>query len=186
MSGGFLDGRDFSGGASPPEKLKFSQTCSLLSQYLKGKESINLFSQHTPALTTLQDAINTNSSEKQASIDLGSAQMTIFYGGQVLVVDNLPAANAKEVMQLASKYSHVNTTADNHCGNSNPSASTTCIQAKENQMQAQPLDSDLPIARRASLHRFLEKRKDRATARAPYQINNPSGESSKQKFDLNL
>lgn len=183
MSRSFLDGS----GNAPPEKLKFSQTCNLLSQYLKGKgsirdlnfepetsDAINLFSQHTPAL---QDAINTTCSEKQASIDLRSAQMTIFYAGQVLVVDNLPAANAKEVMQLASKYNYVNKTADNCCGNSNPSA--------EN--QTQPLDSDLPIARRASLHRFLEKRKDRATARAPYQFNNnPSGESSKQKFDLNL
>nr|GMC50000.1 protein TIFY 10A-like [Ipomoea batatas] len=31
---------------------------------------------------------------------------------------------------------------------------------------------DLPIARRSSLHRFLEKRKDRAIARAPYQVHN--------------
>lgn len=195
MSRSFLDGREFSGGNVPPEKLKFSQTCNLLSQYLKGKgsirdlnfeteesgrkheESINPFSRHAPALTTLQEeAINTTSR---------SSQMTIFYAGQVLVVDNLPAANAKEVLQLASKYNNVNKTADNCCGNSKPSASTS-IQPKENQTQMQPLDSDLPIARRASLHRFLEKRKDRATARAPYQFNNPSGESSKEKFDLNL
>ncbi|XP_074330907.1 jasmonate ZIM domain-containing protein 1-like isoform X2 [Apium graveolens] len=190
MSRSFLDGRESSGDA-PPEKLKFSQTCNLLGQYLKGKgsitdlnfeteesgpkheESINLFSQHTPALTTHQESINTNSSEKQAAIDLRSAQMTIFYAGQVLVVDNLPAANAKEVMRLASKFNNVNRTTENCCRNS-----------KENQTQT--LDSDLPIARRASLHRFLEKRKDRATARGPYQFNNPSGESSKEKFDLNL
>ncbi|XP_017232970.1 protein TIFY 10A isoform X2 [Daucus carota subsp. sativus] len=195
MSRSFLDGGESSGNA-PPEKLRFSQTCNLLSQFLKGKgsirdlnfepeklgtkneEPINLFSPHAPALTTLQD-----SSEKQASIDTRTAQMTIFYAGQVLVVDNLPAANAKEVMQLASKYNNANKAADNFCGTSKPSASAT-IQARDN--QAQPPDSDLPIARRASLHRFLEKRKDRASARAPYQFNNTSGESSKQKFDLNM
>ncbi|OIT25899.1 PREDICTED: protein TIFY 10A-like [Nicotiana attenuata] len=59
--------------------------------------------------------------------------------------------------------------------------------------------SELPIARRSSLHRFLEKRKDRATARAPYQVvhNNPlpsssnnNGESSSKdcedQLDLNF
>lgn len=66
--------------------------------------------------------------------------MTIFYAGQVLVVDNLPAANAKEVLQLASKYNDVNKTTDNRCGNSKLSASTS-IQAKENQKQTPPLDS---------------------------------------------
>ncbi|KAL2321918.1 hypothetical protein Fmac_026297 [Flemingia macrophylla] len=30
---------------------------------------------------------------------------------------------------------------------------------------------DLPLAKKASLHRFLEKRKDRIAARAPYQTN---------------
>ncbi|KAK4349811.1 hypothetical protein RND71_029124 [Anisodus tanguticus] len=59
--------------------------------------------------------------------------------------------------------------------------------------------SELPIARRSSLHRFLEKRKDRATVRAPYQVvhNNPlpsssnnNGESSSKdcedQLDLNF
>lgn len=79
-------------------------------------------------------------SEKQASIDPMTAQMTIFYAGQVLVVDNLPAANAKEVMQLASKYNNVNKSDDNFCNKLRPSASAS-IQAKENQTQTQPLDS---------------------------------------------
>ncbi|MQM10916.1 hypothetical protein Taro_043814 [Colocasia esculenta] len=39
----------------------------------------------------------------------------------------------------------------------------------------QPAASDLPIARRVSLNRFLEKRKDRITAKAPYQVNASSG-----------
>ncbi|EYU45898.1 hypothetical protein ABFS82_04G092100 [Erythranthe guttata] len=49
-------------------------------------------------------------------------------------------------------------------------------------------DSDLPIARRSSLHRFLGKRKDRAAARGPYQLQEQPASSSKgdEHFDLNL
>lgn len=59
--------------------------------------------------------------------------------------------------------------------------------------------SELPIARRSSLHRFLEKRKDRALVRAPYQVvhnnhlpssSNNNGESSSKgsedQLDLNF
>ncbi|KAL7152341.1 hypothetical protein ABFS83_04G090500 [Erythranthe nasuta] len=49
-------------------------------------------------------------------------------------------------------------------------------------------DSDLPIARRSSLHRFLGKRKDRAAARGPNQLQEQPASSSKgdEQFDLNL
>ncbi|XP_062087846.1 jasmonate ZIM domain-containing protein 1-like isoform X2 [Humulus lupulus] len=43
---------------------------------------------------------------------------------------------------------------------------------QERPAEAAANGSDLPIARRNSLHRFLEKRKDRVAAKAPYQVNN--------------
>ncbi|KAF4399347.1 hypothetical protein G4B88_022430 [Cannabis sativa] len=43
---------------------------------------------------------------------------------------------------------------------------------QESNAEAAANGSDLPIARRNSLHRFLEKRKDRVAAKAPYQVNN--------------
>nr|WRU92864.1 TIFY protein 9 [Isodon rubescens] len=47
--------------------------------------------------------------------------------------------------------------------------------------------SDLPIARRSSLHRFLEKRKDRAAVRGPYhQVQEQAGFSSKGDEQLEL
>ncbi|PKU84925.1 Protein TIFY 10A [Dendrobium catenatum] len=79
------------------------------------------------------------------------SQLTIFYGGKVLVFDNFPAEKANDLMQLASK-------------GQNFSSGTTSLVA-----------SDLPIARKTSLHRFLEKRKDRINAMSPYQPIKSSG-----------
>ncbi|KAL8043480.1 hypothetical protein ABFX02_09G122700 [Erythranthe guttata] len=48
--------------------------------------------------------------------------------------------------------------------------------------------SDLPIARRSSVHRFMEKRKERAVMRGPYQNQEQRPTSSSkgdQQFDLN-
>ncbi|KAK4361775.1 hypothetical protein RND71_017016 [Anisodus tanguticus] len=89
-----------------------------------------------------------------------------------------------------------------------PGSISSAPQKQQEQQQQQQIQShttgtssssELPIARRSSLHRFLEKRKDRATVRAPYQVvhNNPlpsssnnNGESSSKdcedQLDLNF
>ncbi|XWS17518.1 hypothetical protein CRYUN_Cryun33cG0074500 [Craigia yunnanensis] len=135
---------------------------------------------------------------KSAAVEPQAAQMTIFYGGQVMVFNDFPADKAKEIMLLASKGS-----SQNNSFNPNPAKTNTpftssiarspiesgvgvpptsnvvpnfrnnvtqeCIQPAQ-----RPIPGDLPIARRASLHRFLEKRKDRITTKAPYQTASPS------------
>ncbi|GER41727.1 jasmonate Zim-domain protein [Striga asiatica] len=112
-----------------------------------------------------------------------SAQMTIFYSGQVVVFDDLPADKAKEILMLAAKSSGA---AQNrprapfpslHAAHS-PAESATGVNRLVPTCPAQPpLDSDLPIARKNSLARFLEKRKDRITANAPYPANKPEAPS---------
>ncbi|KAI4294805.1 hypothetical protein MLD38_040881 [Melastoma candidum] len=98
-----------------------------------------------------------------------SAQMTIFYGGQVIVLDNFPSNKAKEVMLLASRSSSQFYSA--------PASDITGATMKAPDARPvlpiiprtpEPIACDLPLARRNSLHRFLEKRKDRITSRAPY------------------
>ena len=130
--------------------------------------------------------------------------MTIIYAGQVLVFDDFSAVKANEVMQLASKsvapsntntgsiiVSGANKLVENH-SNSMPFISSIgsisgSVEAQNEMKQPpQPIGLDLPIARRASLHRFLSKRKDRAGSRGPYQLHKPSAESPKELFDLNL
>ncbi|KAM6599955.1 hypothetical protein CsatA_019564 [Cannabis sativa] len=132
---------------------------------------------------------------KPATGELERSQMTIFYGGQVIVLNDFPADKAKELMLLASQESSHNLTAQasNQAKSNNAfpfnmtknpfdsgvsvSPSPTVVPSfvgKAIQESVQPTASpnvcDLPIARKASLHRFLEKRKDRINARAPYQI----------------
>ncbi|XP_038698774.1 protein TIFY 10A-like isoform X2 [Tripterygium wilfordii] len=106
-----------------------------------------------------------------AAGELQTAQMTmtIFYGGQVFVFNDFPADKAKEVMLLAGK-------GNGQSCKTFPFSTESDIVTKpvEACSLSRPIISVLPIARKASLQRFLEKRKDRITARAPYQTSNNS------------
>ncbi|CDP03053.1 unnamed protein product [Coffea canephora] len=117
-----------------------------------------------------------------------TAQMTIFYNGQVMVFNDFPADKAKEIMLLAGQgtslhgvntYATVNMVpkpAESATTNLVTSSPTIVPSFANNLVQEsaqkplQPNFNDFPIARKASLTKFLEKRKDRITARAPYPV----------------
>ncbi|XP_058215541.1 protein TIFY 10A [Rhododendron vialii] len=206
-------------GQRPEKSSNFSQTCSLLSQYLKEKGSfgdlglgmstaatattMNLFpmaekpgevsTRNSPPMSRSFSSMDLfplqsgfDSSVKKSEPE--TAQMTIFYAGQVIVFNDLTADKAKEVMLLASKGSTHNSPSTfastavqkpNEQTNLIPTSSSPVVPNFGNNMMQeciqrapQPIVSDLPIARKASLTRFLEKRKDRITAKAPYQTSN--------------
>lgn len=110
------------------------------------------------------------------------SQLTIFYGGKVMVFDNFPAEKAMDLMQLASRGQNF-VSGTNSVVSSAPAVPVTgaasCPATAKSPVnfpaRAQPNFSDLPIARKASLHRFLEKRKDRISAKTPYQLSSSNG-----------
>ncbi|XP_054790953.1 protein TIFY 10A-like [Prosopis cineraria] len=185
--------------AKSSEQSAFSQTCSLLSQYLKEKGSFgdltlgmtcNIEGTGSPETSchsaTIKNLLPTKTSVNPCvmnpvSMEPKSAQLTIFYGGQVLVFDDFPAEKAKEIMALAGKgnsqtlnrsaYAYPSFPPNLVTISADPNAAGNLGQ-EHSQAQPRPVIADLPIARKASLHRFLEKRKDRIAARAPYQTNN--------------
>ncbi|KAL0908871.1 hypothetical protein M5K25_023383 [Dendrobium thyrsiflorum] len=110
------------------------------------------------------------------------AQLTMFYGGKVVVFDNFPAEKAKELMQIASKGQNFTSGTATAVSPSVPAADIQNFSAPADlpvkfaagaqpNFSGEPLNSYLPIARKVSLHRFLQKRKDRISAKAPYQLN---------------
>jgi len=147
---------------------RFAVTCGLLRQYMKeqgGNGALRLAPAVAMGLVPGADAAEEGTEERKAVLELFPQQagtlkderqrkrkepaderapLTIFYGGKMVVFDDFPAEKAEELMQLA--------------GSGNAAAAAL----------AQPSLTDMPIARKASLKRFLEKRKDRLTAGDPY------------------
>ncbi|XP_075500357.1 protein TIFY 10A-like [Primulina tabacum] len=202
------------------KRSNFSQTCSLLSQYLKeggNFEDLGLVlstkSEHKGIPTRTMDLLPMIEKSDQSSgaakpdsyplhrrrtetikkSDLSgmksgadqSAQMTVFYAGQVFVFDDFPADKANRIIMLArtAALSPPNTAQRP----AEPAASfPEFTSARDLCTPHHLLGSDLPIKRKNSLARFLERRKDRIVATEPYGARKPTTVPSKREAWLEL
>ncbi|GAB2214604.1 hypothetical protein Droror1_Dr00018959 [Drosera rotundifolia] len=172
-----------SSSAMTSQKTTFSHRCNLLSQYLKEKRSfqdqLSIKLQGEPTMNLFPQEAGFRCSDESTSrpTESNPTQMTIFYRGQVIVINDLPTKTAEEIMDLAAQHSSKNLPSTTNamaaaddlysCIVSETGKEDVCM-INNDEMK----DSDMPIARRGSLRRFFEKRKDRSGARgAPYRLS---------------
>ncbi|KAE8703071.1 Protein TIFY 9 [Hibiscus syriacus] len=108
-----------------------------------------------PSLPILNPALRPSFSEDGRE----TAPLTIFYNGTVSVF-NVPRDKAESIFKLAVVGSLKNVESTDSSKVANPS--------NDQQNLLETRNGDLPIARRKSLQRFLEKRKERLTCTPPY------------------
>ncbi|OIW18781.1 hypothetical protein TanjilG_13533 [Lupinus angustifolius] len=127
------------------------------------------------------------SSELNA-VNPSTTQFTIFYNGNICVYNGIPAEKVREIMLIAgasAKSAEVkkeNPFAPNiPTGPSSPegtssnlaSQQSVCFPAEKNPICR--LQGEFPLARRQSLQRFLEKRRDRLASKVPYASSTIKG-----------
>ncbi|KAK3157512.1 hypothetical protein QOZ80_2AG0123560 [Eleusine coracana subsp. coracana] len=134
--------------------------------------TMQLFPTHAD---TSQQQQSQNRLKKQATPPV--LPLTIFYEGRVLMFEDFPADKAKELMQLRGGG-----------GGSSPTRKNEVPVVPQNPAATEPssLPTDLPIARKASLKRFLQKRKHRIVTTGPYQNREiPTGKEAAEGKPVN-
>nr|GMD30266.1 protein TIFY 10A-like [Ipomoea batatas]GMD35375.1 protein TIFY 10A-like [Ipomoea batatas] len=184
-----MDSGRFSG-----QRSNFSHTCALLSQYLKEKGSFGDLSLGTPTMNLMPTfekpaqtsdlkPLNLFPTKNKIDSSVGKADperapMTIFYNGQMIMFNEFPVEKAKELIAMATNTQTPNILP---CADVNSVVPRPAVSKVVPGFGNQRAYSDLPIARRSSLARFLEKRKDRLTSKAPYLKGSNEGASSEEE-----
>ncbi|KAI4994852.1 hypothetical protein ZWY2020_034755 [Hordeum vulgare] len=127
---------------------RFAVACGVLSQYVKAS-GVAVPMASTGSCGTEQRVMGGLVQEPSSPAD-GAQQLTIFYGGRVVVLDGCTPARGAELIRFAAAAA---------------SQGAPVVHAQAS--APAPAFVDMPIARKASLQRFLSKRKDRSATEVP-------------------
>lgn len=121
---------------------------------LSTSATYNEFIQHQlPHVQRINQSGNAEAGSKSSAISTTKvAQLTVFYAGTVCIFEDVPEDKARDVMLLAA-----GSAGEQSCVNATRKSRLSTTPVK-------PLtrpQAELPFARKASLTRFLKKRKDR-------------------------
>nr|CAB3494802.1 unnamed protein product [Digitaria exilis] len=154
--------------AAASSSSRFAVTCGLLRQYMREQqqqqqpgsldmpplvgaaEDEDAVDGRTMQLFPTQTGTLQPSQERPENKQAMKAPLTIFYEGRVLVLEDFPADKAEELMKLAGSGSSSSTI---------QSKDATPVVQEKPAAKPPAVLPDLPIARKASLQRFLQKRK---------------------------
>ncbi|RCV46268.1 hypothetical protein SETIT_9G518100v2 [Setaria italica] len=129
--------------AAPTDSItrRFAVACGVLSQYVRAGAPATATMPAAAAPLFLAPPAGAASLQLEAgtTANVAPQQLTMFYGGRVVVLDACPPEKAAELIRLAAAAQ----------GAPAPEA---------------PALVDMPIARKASLRRFLAKRKNRSSS----------------------
>ncbi|GJM84492.1 hypothetical protein PR202_ga00169 [Eleusine coracana subsp. coracana] len=136
---------------------RFAAACGALSRYVKAAEMARVSRPPVARPLPLMPGADVEDAAPEGREEAGPAQsqLTIVYGGRVLVLDDVPADKAAGLLQLAAAAARGANAADL-----------------------------LPVARKASLQRFMEKRKGRVAANGNPYLR--SGASADRHDELTL
>ncbi|KAL3840760.1 hypothetical protein ACJIZ3_025351 [Penstemon smallii] len=168
----------------PSSTHSASSTSTTINLLTKSEEPF-MYPFHYIDLVELEDASNQASTGKLDVIsEQKNAQMTIFYGGRVLVFDDYPAEKAEQVFSFAKRGSSQTMIYD--YGISSNTLQVKSFPGSTLAPTSEANGSDLPIARRSSIRRFLGKRKDRGAATGPFQVQEQPAPTPKIDEQLEL
>ncbi|KAG2538278.1 protein TIFY 11e-like [Panicum virgatum] len=139
--------RGCTGGGPAATTSRFAAACGALSQYVRAAGAERARAGAWPAVPVPVRPLPLMPGADVEDPEAGpapAAQMTIVYGGRALVLDDVPADRAADLLRLAAAAGRLSSAADL-----------------------------LPVPRKASLQRFMEKRKGRAAARAELPYRRP-------------